>query len=272
MSVPLPAEGAGRIYRQIAERIRLGIADGRFPAGTRLPGERDLARQFAVSRTTVREALIALEIGGFVDVRLGSGITVASPLPYLRPLFDQADAGPGPFELLRARWIVEGEVAGWAARSIDEAALGRLERSLAALRAPGASPSEQDDADRDFHLGIAEATGNGALIQTVRMLWDQRRGPMWQKLVEHFSTPSLRALVVADHDEILRALAARAPLRARRAMRRHLARVTQAFARTTDDDARPAVDAAGTSPRSEARGARLGIDTPARRAVGAVPI
>src|SRR5690606_26985718 len=113
--------GNGRLYRQIAEQIRLRIADASFPAGSRLPAERDLAHHFSVSRTSVREALIALEIAGFVEVRGGSGIYVSNPLPFLRPLFESADAGPGPFELLHARWVVEGEVAALAARAIDAA-------------------------------------------------------------------------------------------------------------------------------------------------------
>ncbi|MEO6271495.1 MAG: GntR family transcriptional regulator, partial [Lautropia sp.] len=79
--------GQGRLYRQIAEEICSRIADSSFAAGSRLPAERDLAQRFRVSRTSVREALIALEIGGFVEVRGGSGIYVSSPLPYLRPLF-----------------------------------------------------------------------------------------------------------------------------------------------------------------------------------------
>src|SRR5690349_18858382 len=98
------ASGTGRLYRQIAEEIRLRIADATFPAGSRLPAERDLAHRLSVSRTSVREALIALEIQGLVEVRGGSGIFVSDPLPFLEPLYG-ADAGPGPFELLHARWL-----------------------------------------------------------------------------------------------------------------------------------------------------------------------
>jgi len=227
--MPSPIAGPGRLYRQIAEEIRLRIADATFAAGSRLPAERDLACRFSVSRTSVREALIALEIGGFVEVRGGSGIYVSKTLPFLRPLFEAVDAGPGPFELLHARWLVEGEVAALAARTIDQATLKRLADALRILRNDGASAAEHDDADRCFHLGIAEATGNSALVQTVRMYWDQRRGPMWQKLVEHFRTPQLRAVVAADHDRILDALGRRAPARAREAMRRHLIAVTREF-------------------------------------------
>ncbi|MBA3477331.1 MAG: FadR family transcriptional regulator [Lautropia sp.] len=253
--MPSPLAGAGRLYRQIAEEIRLRIADSTFAAGSRLPAERDLAHRFAVSRTSVREALIALELGGFVEVRGGSGIYVSNPLPFIRPLFEAVDAGPGPFELLHARWLVEGEIAALAARSIDEPTLARLAEALRVLQSPGASAQARDDADRSFHLGIAEATGNGALIQTVRMYWDQRRGPMWQKLVEHFHTPQLRAVVADDHARILDALAMRAPARARLAMRRHLLCVTREFGKERDTTA-----GAPTRPRS----LRAGMPPPGR--------
>jgi DNA-binding FadR family transcriptional regulator len=235
-----PMIGPGRLYRQIAEEIRMAIADATFAAGTRLPAERDLARRFGVSRTSVREALIALEIGGFVEVRGGSGIYVSNPLPFIRPLFEAADAGPGPFELLQARWVVEGEVAALAAKTVDCRVLQCLGDALRTLQCEQSSPSEHDDADRAFHLGIAEATGNGALIQTVRLYWDQRRGPMWQKLVEHFRTPELRAVVAADHGRILDALAARSPVRARQAMRRHLSSVTREFGKGWEATTMPA--------------------------------
>ena len=68
-----------RLYRQIAEQIRGLIRSGEFPPGARLPPERDLAKQLGVSRPSVREALIALEVEGLVEVRIGSGIYVRVP-------------------------------------------------------------------------------------------------------------------------------------------------------------------------------------------------
>jgi DNA-binding FadR family transcriptional regulator len=270
--MPSPiAAGSGRLYRQIAEEIRLRIEDSTFPAASRLPAERDLAHRFCVSRTSVREALIALEIGGFVEVRGGSGIYVSDPLPFLRPLFEAADAGPGPFELLHARWVVEGEVAALAARAIDTPMLERLSRALRIIEDENASAPSHDDADRAFHLGIAEATGNGALIQTVRMYWDQRRGPMWQKLVEHFHTPQLRAVVATDHRRILEALSRRAPAMARDAMRRHLVSVTREFGKGWDA---AAVAAVGRSRRARPTAASAwpaGNASSGRVAPGAAP-
>lgn len=74
--MPLQTVEPKRLYRQIAEQLRSLIAGGEFQAGSRLPAERDLARQLGVSRPSVREALIALEVEGWVEVRTGSGVYV----------------------------------------------------------------------------------------------------------------------------------------------------------------------------------------------------
>ena len=74
--MPVQSIEPQRLYRQIAEQLRALIAQGEFATGDRLPAERDLARQFNVSRPSVREALIALEVEGWVEVRTGSGVYV----------------------------------------------------------------------------------------------------------------------------------------------------------------------------------------------------
>src|SRR5947199_6422245 len=110
--MPLHAIDTDRLYRKIARMISDLIASGEFVAGQRLPGERDLAKQLGVSRPSVREALIALEVEGKVEVRVGSGVFVCQP----RKLSAAAlNPGEGPFELIRARWVVEGETAAIAA-------------------------------------------------------------------------------------------------------------------------------------------------------------
>src|ERR1700758_3079561 len=100
-AMPIHSIEPRRLYRQIADQIRTLIRSREFPAGSRLPPERDLARQLGVSRPSVREALIALEVEGLVEVRIGSGIYVLGS--------GSGEQGPpvqaalGPFELLRAR-------------------------------------------------------------------------------------------------------------------------------------------------------------------------
>ena len=77
--MPLHTVEPLRLYRQIAGQIAALIDNGEFPAGSRLPAERELATLLGVSRTSVREAIISLEIAGRVEVRVGSGIFVAEP-------------------------------------------------------------------------------------------------------------------------------------------------------------------------------------------------
>ena len=116
--VPLHQVQPRRLYRQIADQIAGLIAAGEFPPGSRLPAERELASKLGVSRASVREAIISLEIGGLVDVRVGTGIFVVGPK---EPSNTHRDAGPGPFELLNARKLVEGEIAALAASEATDA-------------------------------------------------------------------------------------------------------------------------------------------------------
>ena len=80
--MPLQTVEPRRLYRQIADQIAGLIGNGEFARGSRLPAERELATLLGVSRTSVREALISLEIGGLVEVRVGSGVFVIAGSPF----------------------------------------------------------------------------------------------------------------------------------------------------------------------------------------------
>src|SRR3954452_2752056 len=114
--MPLQAVEPQRLYRQIAEQLRGLITDGEFTPGSRLPAERDLAKQFGVSRPSVREALIALEVEGWVEVRTGSGVYVQERGSHRNGTAVKVPATEwGPLELIRARRVIEGEIASLAA-------------------------------------------------------------------------------------------------------------------------------------------------------------
>src|SRR5206468_13038927 len=117
VDVPLQVVEPVRLYRQIAGQIATLIDSGEFTAGSRLPPERELAVLLGVSRTSVREALISLEIAGRVEVRVGTGIFVRHPPVRKAPVLQAkvGDSGVGPFELLAARAVIEGETAALAA-------------------------------------------------------------------------------------------------------------------------------------------------------------
>ena len=219
--MPIQSIEPRRLYRQIADQIRTLVRSGEFPAGSRLPPERDLARQLGVSRPSVREALIALEVEGLVDVRIGSGIYVLNG-SHANSGDREVEATAGPFELLRARWLIEGECAALAAKSAKKPQVAAIEEALAMMQDDHHVGKPPLAADRLFHLRIAEATGNGALVQVVRMLWEERSGPLYKQLEHHYDSPELWEAALAEHRAVFKAIAAHDQSGARTAMQRHL--------------------------------------------------
>ena len=241
--MPLQVVEPRRLYRQIADQIAGLIAAGEFPPGSRLPAERELAAKLGVSRASVREAIISLEIGGLVEVRVGTGIFVTAKQ---RPEVDR-DAGPGPFELLNARKLVEGEIAALAAAGATEDDIEALQRSVEHMATHVDDFAIREDSDREFHLRLAKATGNGSLELVVEGLWNQR-AELWGRMQQHFHTTDLAKQTLRDHAAIVRAIAAHDSAGARVAMHRHLSRVINEFRRGLDDAAR--ADDGGKPPRS----------------------
>ena len=227
---PIDAVG-DRSYQKLAFRIAALIASGEFEVGARLPSERALADRFDVSRTLVREAIIVLEIQGSVEVRGGSGIYVlAPPAAPARSTTFMPPTGPGPFELLRARCLIESEIASVAADTRTDADLDRIFAALAEMHEHMHDKAANEAADRLFHLRIAEATGNSVLLQMVTALWDHTKAPIWSQMESHFHTPELRRASRDDHQRVFTALLERDAGAARAAMRAHIERVIGEFA------------------------------------------
>jgi DNA-binding FadR family transcriptional regulator len=224
-----------RLYRQIADQIRTLIRSGEFPAGARLPPERDLAKQLGVSRPSVREALIALEVEGLVEVRIGSGIYVqpgggtAGAKGGGRTGHADGGATAGPFELLRARYVIEGETAALAAKSARKPQVEAIEETFGDMQHELDEDRQPLDGDRMFHLRIAEATGNGALVAVVDMLWQDRTGPLYKQLEHHYDSPALWKSAMAEHRAVVKAIAAKDAAGARAAMQRHLNQAYKRF-------------------------------------------
>ena len=225
--MPLQLVEPQRLYRQIADQLRALIGKGEFAVGTRLPAERDLARQLGVSRPSVREALIALEVEGWVEVRIGSGVYVQNRSR--RAAAPVAATEWGPLELIRARRAVEGETAALAAQSARRKDIEALDGAIARMRELADRNVMPLDADRAFHLAIAASAGNAVLTETVQTFWDSRRGPIFTRLRGYFETvPSWRA-AIAEHEAIRDAIAAHDANAAREAMHRHMDKSHQRF-------------------------------------------
>jgi len=225
--VPLHSTEPRRLYRQIADQLRALIADGEFIAGARLPSERDLARQFGVSRPSVREALIALEVAGWIEVRIGSGVYVLDrPARVTNPV-DVREWGP--LELIRARRVVEGETAALAALHGKRKHFDAMARAIDTMRSMTDSNLVPLDSDRAFHLAIVEASGNGVLIETVQGFWEARKGPLFTRLGGYFETVKSWRSTIVEHEAIHAAVLARDAVAARAAMHLHMDKSHQRF-------------------------------------------
>jgi DNA-binding FadR family transcriptional regulator len=248
--MPIKIVESRRLYRQIAAQLSALIASGEFAVGQRLPAERDLAVQLGVSRPSLREAVIALELEGMVEVRVGAGIWVTAAAGRTGAEAEPRLAeGEGPFELLRARTLIEGEIAAVAARDAAPADLAAIRNALDAMERLEHKGQDPAPADRDFHLCIAASSRNSVLHAVVQDLWDRGRGAMWSQMEHHFRTPQLRAAAIADHRAILQALEAHDPREARHAMRAHVRRVGVEFARGWEHGVQDPEEGRTRSPR-----------------------
>ena len=228
--MPLQAVDNRRLYRQIADQIAALIERGEYGSGQRLPPERDLARQLGVSRPSVREALIALEVEGYVEVRIGSGVYVLGPGRIARS--EPLPADSGPFEVIKARWLIEAECAALAAKSATRTQVRAMAEALDQMESERDKGVMPLGADRLFHLRIAEGSGNSALALVVKTLWDQRQGPLFLRLERHYDTPELWTVAIQEHRDIVAAIARHDAGAARSAMRHHMNHAARRFSKS----------------------------------------
>jgi DNA-binding FadR family transcriptional regulator len=227
-----PKSESRRLYETVSQALARDIASGRYAIGQRLPSERDLAQTFSVSRPTVREAVIALELDGLVEVRLGSGVYVVSREPRGGKA---GETDIGPFELLEARRAIESEACAMAAARIEEAQLAELESLVAEMQEENArSLVMSEDADRRFHSLIAQATQNSAMVLAVEMLWDARARSPQNQLMRTKAHAAGVSPSIEEHARIVDSLRRRDPLAARAAMTDHLTRVINSLLEATE--------------------------------------
>lgn len=222
-----------RLYHTVARAILDMIDSGAYPPGTRLPGERELAERFKVSRVVVREAEISLEAIGRVEIKVGSGVYVCDSLA------PNGLALPNvtPFELTQTRLIFESECAALAATMITDEQVAELEATVERMaNAPHDSP-DGEQADRDFHMLIAKATGNEANVFMLQTLWRMRTEVDAVKRVYSAVCHEDSSYRVNEHMEVMEALRRRDPKAARLAMRGHFSRLLAALLDVSEQQA-----------------------------------
>ena len=222
-----------KLYRKIALAIAAAIADGRYGPGDKLPSERELADNFGVSRPTIRDAMIALEFQGLVEARQGSGVYVNASAPVAE---DAAELEISALEWTEARRLFEGEACALSAATATQEQLTLLDR-LANEMAADSSHEEIERLEREFHLGIALATGNAAITAGVEELWVLRQQSSVCAATLRRARVGSGGNFVGEHRQIVAALRDRDPKAARRAIHDHLAQVIDQLLALAEADA-----------------------------------
>jgi DNA-binding FadR family transcriptional regulator len=225
--MPVTRLRPSKTYARIIDQLSGLIAAGEYKPGDRLPTERDLAAQLGVSRVPVREALVAMELMGALEAKVGDGWFVRG-LP--QRWKEEGDTDPAPSDILHARLVVESETAYRAALVMDGPARDAIlqtildkERSMQEGRDPTA-------ADGEFHLAIARAAGNPVLVGFVAHCWRLQGSGLYHKFDDLSGNVRNRFVrYLEEHRAIYAALEARDAARARAEMRKHLKGVLRDF-------------------------------------------
>lgn len=224
-----------RLYRQVADQIRTLIGTGELVVGERLPAERELAERFGISRPTVREALIVLELEGLVQIRMGSGVYIMRK-PAAGPAVLPVDDSDGPFEILQARCIVESAIAEEAARCAGPECIATLDANLDLMQDALGDPDRAVALDCAFHGAIIDIIGNSALKRFTGLVYDRRSSPYFERLASYFEGPHTWKLALDEHRVIRDAIAAADPSAAREAMRAHLTLAQKRFSESFGEE------------------------------------
>ena len=225
MAADAPGTEKRYAYTVVVERICDRIRAGALLPGDRLPPERQLARELAVSRTSVRQALQALAERGVVESRQGDGTYVAAELAGSFPndaILDVLNRERGVLgDILEFRRLLEPQIAALAARRIDAAGIDRLkvvvcdqQRALLAGRPDAAL-------DAEFHRLLAECAGNRVLVRVMAAL----RATVDETRVARLRTSGRQSASVEGHLRLLDALEARDATAAHAAMEQHIAEI-----------------------------------------------
>jgi len=218
---------ASRLYEQIVEQVEESILKGRLKPGERLPAERDLAQDFGVSRTAVREAIKTLREKGLVEAYSGRGtfVTSGTSQAFRQSLDLMVRINPqeGLLHLAELRQMLEPEIAARAATRIDEQLLATMQEAVAQMDAYLEDPDGYVEADLDFHLALAEAVGNPLILS----LLDSIVGLLRAQRMRIFKVEGGPERGQFHHKRILAAIEKHDGETAREAMRAHLMQVLE---------------------------------------------
>lgn len=222
MYTPIQSE---RLYEQIVQQIERRIVAGELKIGDQLPSERELAEQFAVSRTAVREAIKALREKGLVEILVGRGTFIANGttdvVRHTLDLLMKFDTSKGFMKLVEVREILEPEIAALAATRITDEYILAMQEAMDKMEASIDDVEEFVEADLDFHLALAEATQNPIIPALLDPIIDLLR----EQRIQTTQIKGVAQHGQYNHKIIIEAVKRRDSNAAREAMRRHLEQI-----------------------------------------------
>ena len=217
---------SSRLYEQIVQQVEESIHKGALKAGDQLPPERELAEQFGVSRTAVREAVKTLREKGLVEAYPGRGTFITDGNSYtIRQSLDRLmrSGTEGFLSLAEVREILEPEIAALATTRADAEDLAAMREQVTVMDAARRDPDAYIEADLDFHLALAEAAGNPIILSLI----DSIVGLLREQRMGIFQVDGGPERGQYHHKRILEAIEHRDPVGARDAMKAHLKQVRE---------------------------------------------
>lgn len=216
-----------RLYEQIVVQIEARIMNGELKIGDQLPAERELAEQFAVSRTAVREAVKALQEKGLIEIRPGRGTFVTNGTTGAARqslgLLMKFESGKDSINLVEVRGMLEPEIAALAATRMTDEYLSVMAEAIKTMETALENADVFVEADLDFHLALAEATQNPIIPIIMDSLIDLLRE---QRKRTALTKGGLKR-GQAHHKKIMEAVTRRDPEAARQAMHNHMQQVRE---------------------------------------------
>jgi GntR family transcriptional repressor for pyruvate dehydrogenase complex len=218
-----PMTARPRLYEQVLDRLRAYVAEGGLRAGDRLPPERDLAARLGVSRASVKQAIVVLEVQGLVEARHGGGTYLMRDSLEAEPVEHMVERRRRLPDVLEAREALETKLAELAAERRTDEDLTALHKALDRMAADIEEGGHGVEGDRLFHAAVTAAAHSALLAEFMRSIADQ----VTESRTESLRQPRRPARSLAQHRAILEAIETGRPARAAAAMRRHVRTVAK---------------------------------------------
>lgn len=220
---------SGSLSQRVGKILSQKIHSNALPLGARLPSENAMAQHFQVSRTVIREAIASLRAEGLVETRQGSGAFVRRPTAPVGMDFDALtqESARSLLDLIEVRRGVEAEMAALAAARRSSKQLTEIKRALSRIEKAVAAGQDGVEEDVDFHLSIAGATGNPQWVKLAGFFSQQVRMAVKVTRANEARRAEFAQQVCAEHEQIVAAIAARDPERARVAAATHMERAAR---------------------------------------------